>query len=182
MHVISKLSSHLPGANELTRCSTCVDIGGSMCYHADVIKWNQFPRYWPFVRGIHRSLLNSPHKGQWCGALIYSLICAWINGWVNNGEAGNLRRHRFPIMTSLQWHCDDCLGGMPPRGWLVPPCKSEHPHSSHTFCLRFPVTKQTSNNTHTCIHTHTNTHTQMGCQMDIYTALLDIGKSHCRYR
>ena len=26
------------------------------------------------------------------GALIFSLICAWINGWVNNREAGNLRR------------------------------------------------------------------------------------------
>ena len=35
-----------------------------------------------------------PHKGQWRGALMFSLICAWINGWVNNGEAGNLRRHR----------------------------------------------------------------------------------------
>ena len=23
-----------------------------------------------------------------------SLICAWINGWVNNDEAGDLRRHR----------------------------------------------------------------------------------------
>ena len=23
-----------------------------------------------------------------------SLICAWINGWVNNGEAGDLRRYR----------------------------------------------------------------------------------------
>ena len=23
--------------------------------HDDVIKWNHFPRYWPFVRGIHRS-------------------------------------------------------------------------------------------------------------------------------
>ena len=22
------------------------------------------PRYWPFVRGIHRSPVNSPHKGQ----------------------------------------------------------------------------------------------------------------------
>ena len=27
---------------------------------------------------------NSPHKGQWRGALIFSLICARINGWVNN--------------------------------------------------------------------------------------------------
>ena len=25
------------------------------CMHDDVIKWKYFPRYWPFVRGIHRS-------------------------------------------------------------------------------------------------------------------------------
>ena len=34
-----------------------------------------------------------PHKGQWRGALMFSLICVWINGWVNNREAGHLRRH-----------------------------------------------------------------------------------------
>ena len=60
----------------------------------DVIKWKHFPRYWPFVRGIHRSPMNSPHKGQWRGALMFSLICTWINAWVNNREAGDLRRHR----------------------------------------------------------------------------------------
>ena len=42
-----------------------------MC-HDDVIKWKHFPRYWPFVRGIHRSPVNSPHKGQWRGALMFS--------------------------------------------------------------------------------------------------------------
>ena len=62
--------------------------------HDDVIKLKHFTRYWPFVRGIHRSPVNSPHKGQWRGALMFSLICAWINGWVNNGEAADLRRHR----------------------------------------------------------------------------------------
>ena len=62
--------------------------------HDDVIKWKYFPRYWPFVRGIHRSAVNSPHKGQWRGALMFSLICNRINSWVNNGEAGDLRRHR----------------------------------------------------------------------------------------
>ena len=62
--------------------------------HDDVSKWKRFPRYWPFVRGIHRSPVNSPHKGQWRGALMFSLIYAWINGWVNNREAGDLRRHR----------------------------------------------------------------------------------------
>ena len=38
--------------------------------------------------------VNSPHKGQWHGALMFSLICAWISGWVNNREAGDLRRQR----------------------------------------------------------------------------------------
>ena len=53
-----------------------------------------FPRHWHFVRGIHRSPVSSPHKGQWRGALMFSLICARINGWVNNGEACDLRRYR----------------------------------------------------------------------------------------
>ena len=60
-------------------------------YHDDVIKY--FPRCWPFVRGIHRSPVNSPHKGQRRGALMFSLFCAWINGRVSNREAGDLRRH-----------------------------------------------------------------------------------------
>ena len=61
----------------------------------DVIKWKHFPRYWPFVWGIHRSVVNSPHKGQWRGALImFSLIYACSNGWVNNWDASDLTRHR----------------------------------------------------------------------------------------
>ena len=61
--------------------------------HDDVIKWKHCPRYWPFVRGIHRATVNSAHKGQWRRALIFSFICAWINGCVNNHKAGDLRRH-----------------------------------------------------------------------------------------
>ena len=48
--------------------------------------------------GIHRSPVNSTHKGQWRGALMFSLICTRINGWVNNGDAGDLRCYRV--------HCD----------------------------------------------------------------------------
>ena len=44
--------------------------------------------------GIHRSPVDSPHKGQWRGASMFSLISAWINSWVNNCEAGDLTRHR----------------------------------------------------------------------------------------
>ena len=63
-------------------------------HHGDVIKWKHIPRYCPIVRGIHRSPLNSPYKGQWCEALIFCLICVWINNWVNNHEASCLRCHR----------------------------------------------------------------------------------------
>ena len=85
----------------------CDPFAGSVS-HDDVIKWKYFPRYWPFVRGIHRSPVNSPHKGQWRGALMISLTCAWISGWVNNGKVGDLRRHRanyeFTVMVaSLRW-------------------------------------------------------------------------------
>ena len=38
---------------------------GGCCNREDVIKWKHFPRYWPFVRGIHRWPVNSLHKGQW---------------------------------------------------------------------------------------------------------------------
>ena len=57
-------------------------------------KWKHFPHYWSFVRGIHWSSVNSPHNGQWRGALMISLICVWINSWVNNREAGYLRCYR----------------------------------------------------------------------------------------
>ena len=76
----------------------------ALCYrntwfiHYDVIKWKHFPRYWPFVRGIHQSPVNSPHKGQWRGASMFFFDRAWINGSVNNRVVGNLRRHRA--------HCD----------------------------------------------------------------------------
>ena len=85
--------------------------------HDDVIKWKHFPRYWPFVRAIHRSPVNSPHKGQWRGALMFPLIYAWINGGANNCEAGDLRRHyllylpgnNITVTSKLAWWRLDCL-------------------------------------------------------------------------
>ena len=62
--------------------------------HDDVIKWKHFPRYWPFVRGIHRWPVNSPHKWPVTRSFDVPLICASINGWVTNRDAGDLRRHR----------------------------------------------------------------------------------------
>ena len=72
-----------------------------LCLHDHVIKWKHFPRYWPFVWGIHRAPMNSASKGMWRGALIFFFFfwsAPWINDSINNREAGNLRRHRA--------HCD----------------------------------------------------------------------------
>ena len=69
--------------------------------HDDVIKWKHFPRYYPFVRGIRRSPVNYPHKGQWRGALMVSLICA-LNRQLSiqsYRKVGDLRR-------SLWRHCN----------------------------------------------------------------------------
>ena len=70
-------------------------------HHDDVIKWKHFPRYWPFVREIHRSPVNPPHKGQWRGALMLALNCTWINGWVNNRAVRNLRHYRVHYDVTL---------------------------------------------------------------------------------
>ena len=91
-------------------------------WHDEVVKWEHFPRYWPFVGGIHRgrSPVNSPHKGQRSGTLMFSLICVWMNDWVSNREAGDLRRYRanYDIIVMLchempnvwvqyrYYHCD----------------------------------------------------------------------------
>ena len=63
--------------------------------------------------GIHRSPVNFPHKGLWHAALMFPLICAWINGWVNNCGGGDLRRHcahyDVIVMTSIPFQFSEAL-------------------------------------------------------------------------
>ena len=96
--------------------------------HDDVIKWKTFPRYWPFVRGIHRSPVTSPHKAQWRGAFIFSLIYARINGWVNNREAGDLRRYRahYDVIVMVPLYLN--------QWWLT--VSKEPWHSSESIIIR----------------------------------------------
>ena len=70
------------------------------------VNWSGYNTWWRQQMETFSALLalcagNSPvpgefptHKVQWRGALMFSLISAWINGWVNTRGAGDLRRHR----------------------------------------------------------------------------------------
>ena len=52
------------------------------------------------TRGSHRDYLNC----NWRGALLFSLICAWITDWVNNREAGHLRRNHAHYDVIIIWN------------------------------------------------------------------------------
>ena len=126
----------------LCRADTVYLLGNThdnLPYHDDVFKWKHFPRYWPFVRGLDRWAVNSPHKSQWRGALIFSLICAWINGWLNKRDAGDLRRHYVHYDVTVMYAELSVIWGatMAPM-W---------------HCCTFSI-PSTYTHTHTHIHTH----------------------------
>ena len=103
-----------------------------------VSKWKHYPCYWLFVRGIHRSPADSPHKGQWRGALMVSLICAWTNGWANNRDVGDLRRHRPHCDVIKIWSASStcCITS------CVMPCY-DRPHLKRFDCIITSCTTQT---------------------------------------
>ena len=70
-------------------------------HQEDVIKWKDFPRYWSFVRGIHRSPMDSPHKDLWWGALIFYLRSAHGQTLKQIIETSRTRNPIAPIMMSL---------------------------------------------------------------------------------
>ena len=96
---------------------------GKWHMHDIVIKWKHFPRCWPFVWGIHRSPVNFLHKGQWRGASMFSLICARINGSVNNRDRG----WWFETLSCSLWrHCNGVGGGVWTDGGKVTHSKLGH--------------------------------------------------------
>ena len=91
---LSKSMQHTMKRSNTQSDTSLVHMGAVARYILLQVARKHFPRYWPFGRWIHRSPVNSPHKGQWRGALMLSLICVWINGWANSHESGCLRRYR----------------------------------------------------------------------------------------
>ena len=80
----------------------CPENGQDIIYDV-VTRWKHFPRYRPFMPGIHQSPVNSPHIGQWLGSLMFSLTHAWTYGWVNNGDGGGLRRYCTHYDVNVMW-------------------------------------------------------------------------------
>ena len=120
----------LPSHNELRIDSITVQwkgwhvlIGPWWCHQMDI-----FSNYWPFVRGIHRSPVNSPHKGQWRGALMFSFICTRINGWVNNQEAGDSRRYHAHYDVTVMYSVDSLRFDAP---WYSAETKNDYHFTSY---------------------------------------------------
>ena len=74
--------------------------------HDDVIKWKHFSVLLALCGGIHRS------PGQWHWALMFSLICTWINGWVNNHEVGDSRCYHAHYDVAVMWYLQ-CINTKP---------------------------------------------------------------------
>ena len=69
-----------------------------------------FPALLTFCEGNSPVIGEFPHKVQWRGALMSSLICAWTNGWANNADAGDLRRYRAHYdVTVVIWYLSTAL-------------------------------------------------------------------------
>ena len=78
--------------------------------------------------GIHQSLVNSPHKGQWHRALMFSLICAWINGRVNKRDAGDLRCHCTHYDITIMFCCNQWWN------YDISASVCQHHHTECQFC------------------------------------------------
>ena len=114
------------------------NLSGSRKLHDDVIKWKHFPRYRPFVWETHRWPVNSPHKGQWRGTLVFTLICAWIDGWVNNREVGDLRRHcdHYDVTVMKETKSDLLILFFPHQFCIQNPHKTAFTHDTIMVCYR----------------------------------------------
>ena len=88
-------------------CVTCANIRITWWHH----QMETFSALLVLCAGIHRSPVNSPHRVLWRGALMFSLICVRINGWVNNREAGDLRRCRAHYDVIFMLYLENNLNG-----------------------------------------------------------------------
>ena len=128
-----------------------------------------FSRYWSFVRGIHRSPGNSPHKGQWPTALRFSLTCARISDSVNNREADYLRRHRahYDVIV-MKSHADVACPSMYMSNWRFYASAFSNTTRFNGLATAIPGSKYANN------YKSKNNTKQGGHNMEKYSTLLTL--------
>ena len=100
--------------------------------------------------------VDSPHKGQWRGDLMFSLMCTWKkNGWASNRDADDLRRHGAHCdVTVMRWQFifDNAITRMNtmllviwathgPRQWIIQLLTGKPKVASHID--QVPITRYT---------------------------------------
>ena len=103
------IQGHLNGTRPITQMSMCYPGSDNALDRWPVLTWwrhqmETFSALLALCAGNSPVPVNSPHKGQWRGALMFSLICVRINDWVNNREVGDVRRHRGHYDVSVMNH------------------------------------------------------------------------------
>ena len=80
------ITTTVPGTVSSIMIAMMTTVPGTVCQittHNDVIKWKHFPRYWPFVRGIHRSpvrwisLTKASDAEIWCDIPALVEVAVW---------------------------------------------------------------------------------------------------------
>ena len=89
--------------------------------------------------------VDSPHKGQWHRALLFSLLCAWRNGWANNGDAGDLTKlASWQLLVFSEWRQWPLQANKPQTGskwvWFQVPVSESHTSPYHKTSRNFAVT------------------------------------------
>ena len=88
----------------------------------------------PFVRGIHRTPVNSPHKGTVMRTFDLSLLLVWTNCWTITRLIGNSRRS-FDVgtMRAVPVNLSALNGGEPWTGGMLATQISKLSNGSSTF-------------------------------------------------
>ena len=113
--------------------------------------------------------VNSPYKGQWRGALMFSLIYAWINDWVNSREAGDLRHQRdhYDVIVMDECHCWNLR--MISKHWFIIWAKVDPDLCRHMTSPDHTELPGNNRSTQTeVIHSHTNQIWVYSCNLKQY--------------
>ena len=96
------------------KCKSKYETFPSMKCHVTSSHKNTFRITGPFVRGIHRSLMDSSHKGPMMRTFpLFPLMFAWINHWTSSRVASDkfaTSRQSCIVTVNGLWKCQQNIG------------------------------------------------------------------------